>query len=550
MKKYTIALIIAIITSAISCDVDQNLDIPQKGVLSIPDTYYTADNEMATSFISAIYYKIHSSYYEANFLGSGQSIWNIKWHFDEMGGDIHNYWSYLQTADDRFYTQTWSYYYTIIYWCNAIIEYLPANQVATPEVKGQVIAEARTIRAIMMMYLVQLWGNPPLADHIMTGAEGNTPAADSWAFIETELAGAAEGLPSKSDPDGQSAIGGRLTKEAAYAYLGKAYLWQGKYSEAATTLYNKVIATNLYSLVTDFKELNRYTSDFCSEYMWEYDLENKGGIETSQAGLMDVTYTWGTNQTGFPDDLYDNQGWENAAYPTKSFGEFMEAHETLADGTTRSHRYRGTLASYNELLDESLFTYTRDQKGVQTTGVIGEGYFRLKLLPRVENIMGGPNWFNEFMHNNLCYMRYSEVLLNYAEAVAMGGVPGSMSGLEALNLVRRRAGLTDAPSLDMNNATYGVKAERRAELFMECSRFIDLVRWGDAPSVLADCGKVTARFYGYLNEQNQTIQPKDQWKIIYTSTTSDGFQSGKHELFPIPSVDKNNNPNLTQNPGW
>jgi hypothetical protein len=79
------------------------------------------------------------------------------------------------------------------------------------------------------------------------------------------------------------------------------------------------------------------------------------------------------------------------------------------------------------------------------------------------------------------YLRYAEVLLDYAEAVAMGGTNGSgLSGLQALNLVRERAGLTDAPSLDMDNVTYGVKAERRAELYYEGSRFIDLVRWGDA----------------------------------------------------------------------
>jgi hypothetical protein len=66
----------------------------------------------------------------------------------------------------------------------------------------------------------------------------------------------------------------------------------------------------------------------------------------------------------------------------------------------------------------------------------------------------------------------------------MGGTNGSgLSGLQALNLVRERAGLTDAQSLDMDNVTYGVKAERRAELYFEGSRFIDLVRWGDAPKV-------------------------------------------------------------------
>jgi hypothetical protein len=146
----------------------------------------------------------------------------------------------------------------IIYWCNMIVENFPKNNVASETLKNRIISEARAIRAIMMMNLVQLWETPPLADHIMTGEEGNTPAEDSWVFIEHELNEAAEGLPSKKGLDGQAEIGGRLTKEAAYAYLGKAYLWQKKYNEAASVLYNKVIATGLYELVPDLAELNRY----------------------------------------------------------------------------------------------------------------------------------------------------------------------------------------------------------------------------------------------------------------------------------------------------
>jgi hypothetical protein len=134
----------------------------------------------------------------------------------------------------------------------------------------------------------------------------------------------------------------------------------------------------------------------------------------------------------------------------------------------------------------------------------------------------------------------------------MGGTNGSgLSGLQALNLVRERAGLTDAQSLDMDNVTYGVKAERRAELYYEGSRFIDLVRWGDASKVLAKCGTYTVKFYGYQNGANTTVQSEDQWKVTKTATSATtGFVSGKDELFPIPASDVNTNKNLVQNPGW
>jgi hypothetical protein len=147
-------------------------------------------------------------------------------------------------------------------------------------------------------------------------------------------------------------------------------------------------------------------------------------------------------------------------------------------------------------------------------------------------------------------MRYSEVLLNYAEAVAKGGAAGALSGLDALNKVRQRAGLTAAPALDMNNTQYGVKAERRAELFFDGSRFIDLVRWGDAATELTGLGGYNPIFYGYTNGNNGVQQSKANWKIVKNPIISEKFKAGKNELFPIPAVDKNNNPNLVQNPGW
>ena len=103
----------------------------------------------------------------------------------------------------------------------------------------------------------------------------------------------------------------------------------------------------------------------------------------------------------------------------------------------------------------------------------------------------------------------------------------------------------------MDNETYGVKAERWAELYDEGHRFIDLVRWGDAPTELADCGKVAMYYFmGYLNEDHTTIQSKDQWNISTTASTGNGFVEGRHELFPYPEDELSNNPNIEQNPNW
>ncbi len=553
MKKYILIFLPLILILITSCSVDE-LDIPQKGVVSVDGTYQNADDNTVLSLLAGIYNQVYGSPIDgfASY-NDVTGVVSMRNYFARMGGELANYWLYTETSEStKPFRVFWSYSYTIIYGCNLIIEKLPNNNVASTEVKNRAIAEARAIRAIQMSYLVQLYGNPPLADHIMDGTEGNTPAADSWAFIETELIQAAENLPSKTGVNGQSTIGGRLTKEAVYAYLGRAYLWEGKYDDAATTLYDKVISTGLYALIDNYGDLNSVSSNFCTEYMWEYEVSSDPTYITSQIPGLTVAFTnWNLSSQYTPDGFYTGQGYGDYAYPSESFGAFMDQHDVVSG--VESARYMATLATYEDLLDPDRFTYKNSagKKGMTNAQSSCEGYFRIKGIPMDKNVLSsGGFWYYDMLINHWCFMRYSEVLLNYAEAVAKGGTAGAMSGLEALNLVRKRAGLADASSLDMDNEEYGVKAEKRAEFFYEGLRFIDLVRWGDAATVLADCGKIKPVFYGYVDGSTTAPETKSNWKIDYNQSIGVGFKANKNELFPIPLVELNNNPNLIQNQGW
>jgi hypothetical protein len=207
----------------------------------------------------------------------------------------------------------------------------------------------------------------------------------------------------------------------------------------------------------------------------------------------------------------------------------------------------GTIWSYENILDRfvdlGLAADTAEAKeafwGGEPVMQNCEGYFRCKGLvfegewfdyDAVQQIRSKVNWPG---------MRYAEVLLLYAEACIQSGT-NTAAGLDALNEVRNRAGLDDLLTYDLDD----VKDEKRAELAYESERYFDLVRWGDAPVVLANRGLNSYQFRGYL--------PGTQTYNVTTIPVvgAEGFRAGRDELFPFPYNELLLNPNLIQNPNW
>ena len=144
-----------------------------------------------------------------------------------------------------------------------------------------------------------------------------------------------------------------------------------------------------------------------------------------------------------------------------------------------------------------------------------------------------------YTYQNWPGMRYAEVLLLYAEACIQSGT-NTAEGLIALNEVRTRAGLTDLGTYTLDD----LKDEKRAELACEGERYLDLIRWGDASTVLANRGLTTYTFYGY--QASTTTYDVSEEDFAGAS----GFKAGRDELFPYPYSEMLLNPNLKQNTGW
>lgn len=530
MKQYISFLISAILGSILLVGCSKALDTVQQNAVE-RDTYYAnATDANAESLIAVVYKEAYSL---QGYLYLGQ--------IHSMSDDAMTYSNINVTAANNNFNNYYSQYFRINYLANLIIDKMEEDS----SVKRQVKGEAYFWRAWCYLNLIRGWGTPPLVDHVLAADELKVPngePAELWNHVFTSLEAAIERLPEKSALGAQGQIGGRVTKGSAYALLGKAKVFSGDYAGALSPL-EAVIGSGKYALIDDYRKLYHVEADFCDEYIWEFNANDNADINTyhDEGDTRAEMLTWNTREIHVPGGLESGNGF--IVDVAANLREFFEKR-----GEVGKPRALGTIWSYEETLDRFIelgLAADREEAIGQlwgTAGVTtGSGYFRSKMLPWTSDIYSHPATYSadRRLKSNWPGMRYAEVLLLYAEACAQSGSK-STEGLDALNLVRRRAGLSDEATLTLQV----VKDEKRAEMVFEGERIFDLIRWGDAPAVLAERGLNTYRFRGYVKGSTAY----DVETVPVPGAT--GFQSNKEELFPFPYSETIMNPDLKQNQGW
>ena len=514
MKIKYISLIFAVgVMSLASCE--GNLDIPQHSVSSI-DTYYQIDSE-AEEGIVACYVSlrtIHTGF------GGLQDLGNLLSDDVWTGGGNHYDGVYYRLNDyifDAAYGSISSLYsnlFTLVYRSNVVIEYVTGESA----VMKRAVAEAKVFRAYAYFYLTTLWGTPPLVDHTLADSEylqPNSTTADLWAFIEKDLTEAINSgaLTQKANKNEKTY---RITKQFAEALLGKAYIFQKKYSEAANMLDN-VIKSNLYGLQADLNNMGTPLGSMSEESLFEVNCLNdrsqsgtNNNFKWTFMGLRGEKYSY-TSATPFASSTF---GFVN---PTKDLYDAFVSVEGI-----NGYRLNNTIVTREQMINQ-----------YGTTNIMeitdNEGYwnFKYRILKSL--------WAGYFYANNTRIMKYNEVILLAAEAYLQSGDAGKAT--EYINQIRTRA---KAPVITGTVTLDQIKTESRLELCFEGQRFENLIRWGDAASVLATRG-----------QKNPTL--KTDGSVIWTSyneASECGFKVGKHELLPFPESEMSVNPNMVQNPNW
>ena len=519
------------------------LENPQKGAIDFDSYYANAGADEALQLIASAYNK----YFGLVDVGSGNFL-------DIIGGDMTNgggSWSDNANAyrdgqelvltlgswpfsSERRGSRMFENFYNLIYQCNLIVDRVPDQAGDVARIK----AEAKALRALGLWEAMKWYGTPPFADHIYGDEDMYAPNGDPAEMIQwilQNLDEASKELPALPGKGQQAQIGGRLVAEAAKAYYGKVAVWYGTKYKDNTILQQgqaalkSVIDSGKYELIA-VEDLFYYRSDFCSEYIFE---RNAAEVSQDQRYQNDNRHTWRGlrfDRLQVPAGVI-NYSW-GYCLPSKDFVEFMLAH----DGGEDNPRMRSKIISYDRLL-----TLPYDEG--KTPGVFDGntlvdcvGWFNL-LGFMWQSEEYGNTGSDHLSRANDPKLRYADVLLLYAEAcVALNS--DVADGLAALNKVRERAGLAPLASMTYQD----VKDERRAEMWGERDRYFDLVRWGDAPTVLKDAGKVRYEFFGYKPGTTE-------YDIRETAGLGHGWED-KFLLFPFPDLQLKANENLKQNPGW
>ena len=474
-----------------------------------------------------------------------------RYEVDPTSGDLFNLWRGRYEGVAR---------------ANGVLRALAnATDVSGPDA-ARIEGEAKMLRGHFYFDLKKHFNSIPVFDETVAAADvilvPNT--TDVWGQIEADFQSAYDNLPVNNGP-------GRVSKMAAAAYMGKAKLYQGKWSEAKQW-FDIVIGSGQYMLLDDYMQIFNAENDNHAESVMDVESANNTGSTQNANYFDDLNYPYNTGPDGpgnccgffqpsfelgnsfrtsgglpLLDGSYNDPANEIATdYNVESSDAFTEDAGELDPRIDFSLGRRGI--PYLDWIEHPGKAWIRSQPYAGPYSPKKFIYYR----SQEGSFTDASSWTRGYALMNYNIIRYADVLLMQAEAeVELGNLEAARA---LVNQVRARAANSaywvmeydgsapaanyviseyTAPWTDANTARAAVRMERKLELSGEGHRFFDLVRWGIAASALND----------YLSYESQ---------YLVTKFGGASFTTGKNEYYPIPQsqIDIQGSEVLSQNPGY
>ena len=479
-----------------------------------------------------------------------------RYEVDPTSGDINNLWRAKFEGISR---------------ANSVIRLATGSDKISAAQRTRIIAEARTLRGHYYFWLKAWFNSVPYFDETLTEAEIPEVAnsTDVWGKIAADFKFGMDNLP-ETHPDA-----GRVNKWAAAAYLGKVYLFDGKYAEAKG-IFDQVIANGQttngkkYELVPNFSQIFNAENDNHEEAIWAVQSSNNTGSVNNANWFDDLNYPYNTGTNGPGNCCGFNQPTFTAVnqFRTKDgLPLFDGAYNAAANVIKNDYQINADVAFTEDAgpvdprLDHSVgrrgIPYLDWQEHPGKAWIRDQNYAgpyspkKFIYYKTQENTFtDGSSWTRGYATMNVPIIRFGDLLLMAAEAEIQAG--SLDKGMALINRVRARAadpagwvmeydGSGPAANYEISMyssfaskdvAMKALKAERLLELAQEGHRFWDLVRWGDAATFI-----------------NGVYLPFDS-KLLVTKFGGAKFTAGKSEYMPIPQAQLDIQPALSQNPGY
>lgn len=477
MKNKILYLIFMLSLLAVSC---QKEYIEQGSLTSvgISETWNTAEEVRATT--STLYSGLPWNGFMSRALDDIGDVMSGNAHCYTGNGDYRSFVEFSQSGTTALVGYCWASFYKVAGWSSAYLKAIEVKKSlgGDPTFLDPAIAECRFMIGASYFYIARVFGAAPIVeDPGAVALSGNTnipryKKEDVLRYAIENMLLAEQGLP-ENDPQA-----GRATKMTAKAFLAKMYLYQKDYTKAAE--YAKdVVISGKYDLVSgdDYQKMfnssslnNNIESIFAIQYQltqnpWGAGNQlqcdrGPGNLQTSESSMWEL----------FRPSLDFLNAWE--AGDKRRVGTVMEHGWTMPGWKpkTADDSYNAFMAN-GYVYDTSASCPQAARAGSSTGASIA------KYVVGPGSSYGGEGVLGMNTGQNFMILRYSDILLIYAEAILAGGSSTSdANALNAFNKVRTRAGLSTKSSITLDD----IMQERRMEFAFEGDYWYDIQRQGFA----------------------------------------------------------------------
>ena len=372
----------------------------------------------------------------------------------------------ISPAYPRHGSTIWEQCYKGVMRCNYAVEGLESSTIDNKELLGELIAEAKIMRALYYYVLTCSFGDVPYytvdvsSKKILLEVQ-HLPRTSAIEIRSQIIADLEDDVVLLEQVKGSDVEEYRAGAALGWMLIAKMAMWNASKDEMNAPMWWDKGVEALVALQNIYGALSTYTLE--DSFQWHR--------KNTPESIFEIQHTYVAGGVNYTSSIAP------AAHPTHTTGTMIYDGieiEWLGDNGVNYSQVRPTAYFFQELqprggVDKrTTYNLAWEWQGQQFNGTATRPWVGIKLWC--------PDMYHGYDHNNYKIFRYADALLMLAECYAEIDKP--TLAVQCLNEVKERAGIDTYIYSSLEELQEEIRAERARELFGECHRKFDLVRWG------------------------------------------------------------------------